>query len=224
MLTIIWGIAQKDWRVEGRTRDVLLGTLFFAALMLMIFAFALINPDSRAQVASVTPGVLWVAIAFASILASGRAFAAEQEDGALEALLLYPVVHEYLYLGKLLGNLGFMSVVTAFIVPFTLLIYGANIENWLLFFVTIALGVLGFATVTTFYAALTVNLRAREALLPVLVFPLVVPVVLATVKASAALLGVASADRPEGWLMLLATFDVVYLVACTLVFPAVVEA
>jgi heme exporter protein B len=220
---IILVIAQKDWRIEGRARDVLLSTVFFAGLVLMIFAFALTNPDNREQVWSVTPGILWVAMAFSGILAAGRAFGAEQDDGALEALLLYPVAHEYIYLGKLLGNLGFMAVLSGLITPFALLLYGPPINNWPLFIATIVLGVLGFSIVSTFHAALTVNLRAREALLPVLIFPLVVPVVLATVKATSALIGGISADRPEGWLQLLLAFDVIYLVACTLAFPAIVE-
>ena len=219
---IIRAIAAKDWRVEGRARDVLSATLFFAVLVVTILAFAFGPEPSKLREAA--PGILWVAIAFASILAASRAFASESEDGALEALLLYPVPHELIYLGKLLGNLGLMLVLALIITPFTLTLYGVGVAGRELpFILTVLLGVMGFSIISSFQSALTINLRSRESLLPVLIFPIVVPVVIASVKATVGLITQDPSVDVWGWIRLLAGFNVVYLVVCTLIFPYAVE-
>jgi heme exporter protein B len=168
--------------------------------------------------------VLWVAIAFASILAASRAFASEAEDGALEALLLYPVPHEFIYLGKLLSNIGLMLMLALLVVPLTVVLYDVKVgENLPLLFLTVFLGVIGFSIISTFQSSLTVNLRARESLLPVLIFPLVVPVVIGAVKATTLIVTNGSGVEIWGWIRLLIGFNVVYVTVCTLVFPFAVE-
>ncbi len=219
---IILTIALKDWKVEGRARDILAATLFFAVLVVTILAFAFGPETTKLRQAS--PGILWVAIAFSSILAASRAFASESEDGALETLLLYPVSHECIYLGKLLGNLGLMLVLALVIAPFTLLLYGISISGReLLFAITVFFGVLGFSIVSSFQSALTMNLRSRESLMPVLIFPIVVPVIIACVKATVGLITLDQSIDVSGWIRLLIGFDLVYVVICTLVFPYAVE-
>ncbi len=219
---VILTIAAKDWRIEGRARDVLTATIFFAGLVVMILAFAFGPETIRLRQAA--PGVLWVAIAFASILAASRAFASEAEDGALEALLLYPVPHELIYLGKLLSNIGLMLMLALLVVPLTVLLYDVKVgENLPLLLLTVFLGVIGFSIISTFQSSLTVNLRARESLLPVLIFPLVVPVVIGAVKATTLIVTNGSGIEIWGWLRLLIGFNVVYVTVCTLVFPFAVE-
>jgi heme exporter protein B len=219
---VVLAVAKKDWQVEGRARDVLSATLFFALLVVTILAFAFGPEPGKLRAAA--PGILWVAIAFASILAASRAFAAESEDGALETLLLYPVPHELIYLGKLLGNLGLMLVLALILTPFTITLYGSSVAGRELPFVlTVLLGVMGFSIVSSFQSALTINLRSRESLLPVLIFPIVVPVVIGSVKATVGLFGLDNAVDVWGWIRLLAGFNVVYLVVCTLAFPYAVE-
>ncbi len=231
-LRVIWTIARKDWRIEGRARDVITATLFFSAIVILILGLAFGPEQERLRDAA--PGILWIAIAFASILAASRAFAAEAEDGALEALLLYPVPHELIYLGKWWANFVLMLTLSLIIAPLVIFIYGIHLSNILLFALTVLLGVAGFSLVATFYSALTVNLRARESLLPVLIFPLIVPVVLGSVQATslivigatgAGLDGVTTGPGSEllRWLQLLLGFDVIYAIACTLVFPFAVE-
>jgi heme exporter protein B len=221
-LRTIWTIALKDWRVEGRARDVMMATLFFAGMVVMILAFAFGPEQSRLRAAA--PGILWVAVAFASILAASRAFGSEAEDGALEALLLYPVPHECIYLGKLLGNLGLMLLLSLVLVPATLILYGVTLRSGLLeFCLTVLLGVVGFSVISTFQSALTVNLRARESLMPLLIFPIVVPVVLGAVKATVGIVTLDPSVDVWGWIRLLAAFDVIYVVTCTLAFPYAVE-
>ncbi len=219
---VILTIAAKDWRIEGRARDVLTATIFFAGLVVMILAFAF-GPET-VRLREAAPGVLWVAIAFASILAASRAFASEAEDGALEALLLYPVPHELIYLGKLLSNIGLMLMLALLVVPLTVLLYDVKVgENLPLLLLTVFLGVIGFSIISTFQSSLTVNLRARESLLPVLIFPLVVPVVIGAVKATTLIVTNGSGVEIWGWLRLLIGFNVVYITVCTLVFPFAVE-
>jgi heme exporter protein B len=219
---VILTIAAKDWRIEGRARDVLTATIFFAGLVVMILAFAFGPETTRLREAA--PGVLWVAIAFASILAASRAFASEAEDGALEALLLYPVPHELIYLGKLLSNIGLMLMLALLVVPLTVVLYDVKVGERLgLLLLTVFLGVIGFSIISTFQSSLTVNLRARESLLPVLIFPLVVPVVIGAVKATTLIVTGGSGVEIWGWLRLLIGFNVVYISVCTLVFPFAVE-
>ena len=221
----IWAIARKDARLSGRTRDTLLATSFYAALVLLILGLALGPDDARLQPAAA--GAVWASLALASAIASGRAFAQEQEAGALEQLTLYPGPHGAIYLGKWLGSWLQLLLLALLIVPLGLLLFGAagggQALPWLSLGLVAVLGVTGLSASSTFYAAITVNLRAREALLPALAFPLLVPVVLATVKTTGLLIAGGWSAEVSGWLGFLAAFDVGTLIVCTLLFPYAVE-
>ncbi|AZI43149.1 heme ABC transporter permease CcmB [Deinococcus psychrotolerans] len=218
-------IARKDARLAGRTRDTLLATLFYAALVLLVLGLALGPDDARLRPAAA--GAVWASLALSSAIASGRAFAQEQEAGALEQLTLYPGPHGALYLGKWLGTWLQLLVLAAVIVPLGLLLFGAagggQALPWPALLLTAVLGVTGLSASSTFYAAITVNLRAREALLPALAFPLLVPVVLATVKSTSLLLDGGWSGEVAGWLSFLTAFDIGTLIVCTLLFPFAVE-
>ncbi len=218
-------VALKDWQLSGRTRDVLTASIFFAGLLMLILGFAL-GPE---RLSAAAPGVLWSALALSAAVAAGRAFAAEQEAGALDTLLLYPAPHEALYLGKLLGTFAQLLLLALIIVPVAVVLLGlrpaenAASEVWGWLTVTVLLGLLGFAATSCFYAAITVNLRAREALLPVLAFPVMVPVVLATVRATTLLLAGGLAGEWGAWLEFLLLYDVASVVVSALLFPYAVE-
>ena len=215
-----WRVARKDWAVAGRTRDSFTATVFFAALVLLILGFAL-GPD-EGTLRRAAPGILWSALALSSAVAAQRAFGQEQESGTLERLLGYPVAHEALYLGKFFGVLAQLLLLAVVVVPATALIYGLS-GPWLLIGLTVLLGLTGLSASTAFYAAITVNLRAREALLPVLAFPVIVPVVLAGVRATTLLSDGALASEWGAWLSFLALYDAVAVVASALLFPFAVE-
>lgn len=229
---VIRAVAGKDLRVAGRTRDTLLATAFFAGLVLMVLGLALSNsvrtPDQGAALAA---GAIWTALALAAAVGAQRAFAQEQEAGALEQLLLYPGPHGALYLGKLLGVLPPLLLVAAFTVPAGLILFGAaeavtaagRAVPWAALVLTTALGILGFAAGTTFYGSVTVSLRAREALLPALAFPILVPAVIATVKATALLLTDGWSAEVATWLTFLAAFDLGTVILATLLFPYAAE-
>ena len=170
------------------------------------------------------PGVLWVALAFAGVITAAQSYQSDLEEGAFDQLLLYPVPRASVFLGKLLANWLYLLALGLLMAPVTLMLYGAGTgpDVWLLP-VTLTLGTLGFAVVATFYAALTANLQAREALLPVLMFPVVVPVLLGAVRSSESLMSLHNAVLAGGWLQLLGGFDLVYFVTCTAIFHLVVE-
>ena len=218
-------LVAKDLIAEWRGRDLLASTGVFALLVLVVFTFAF---DLRAEnVALVAPGVLWVAFAFAANLGLGRSMATESERGTLEGLLLCPLHPSTVYVAKLISNLVFTAVLEAGILPVFAAFFDAPVFRPALF-VVIALGTLGFVALGTLFAAMAAGTRAREILLPVLLFPVSVPVFIGAVKGTAAVLdgvhgGWASLVAASPWLNLLAGFDVLFLVICVLVFEYVVE-
>lgn len=211
----------KDLRLEGRSKDVLSTTLFFAGLVVLIMGFAF-GPDT-AKMRDAAAGVLWCSLAFASVLAANRAWAGEQESGALESLLLYPVAHEWLYLGKAAANALLMLILGVVTAALTAIFFDVHFASLGLLALTLALGVLGLSLVTTFYSAITVNLRAKEALLPVLSFPIIIPVMIGAVKSTVLLSGGFNPDDYWAWTRLLLGFDVVTLLVATFAFPHAVE-
>lgn len=213
-------VAEKDLLTELRTRSFAQAALFFAVAAVLVFSFAL-GPE-RPQLRLVAPGLLWVTAAFAAVFALGRAFAAERDAGTLDALLLLPVAREALFLGKLLANLAVVLVLTALSLALMFLLYGLPAPaDPLRLTAVVVLGSLGLSTAGTFYGALSVQLAVREAFLPMLVLPLVVPLVIAGSRATALALGGGGAGQP--WLGLLAVFDAVLLTSATVLFRYVVE-
>ena len=208
----------KDVLAEARTREVLSATLLFSLLVLVIFNFAF---ELRIEnVATVAPGVYWVTLTFASVLALGRAFAREVDRGTLEGLLLTPVDRGALYVAKLLATLTFMIVVAAVTLPVFVGLFNLRLD-WPLTIVVTLLGTFGLAAVGTLLAALAASTRAREVMLPLLLFPLAVPLLIATVRATAQALGSQEDNHP--WLGLLAAYDAIFLAVSLLVFDFVIE-
>ncbi len=214
----LWAIVWKDLRCELRGRQVWMAMGLFALLALVIFNFAFdLHVDNQAAVA---PGALWIAFVFASMLGLGRTIAAEQDKGSMDRLLICPVDRQVIFLAKLAGNLVFLVAVEVVAVPVFAALY--NLPLLTLRLVPIVLlGTLGIATIGTLFAGITANTRARELLLPLLVFPLIVPVVIGAVRATQALLVPVAHDAP--WLGLLAAFDVIFLSLSVITFQFVVE-
>ena len=217
-----WAMTWKDVTVELRARERVTAMLFFAALVLFIFNFAL-GPD-RERLAEVAPGLLWLAFLFTGMLGLGRSFQAERENECFEELLLTPGDRESIYFGKLAGNVLFMCMAEAMILPLFGILYNLDIWRHIPALALIALlGTVGFSTIGTLLAAMTAHLRAREVMLPLLLLPLTVPVVLGSVRATDAILGGGGLADVSHWVKLLVGFDVVFLVACPLAFEFVLE-
>lgn len=190
----------------------------FAIIVLVIFNFAF---DLRVDtMAAVAPGALWVAFVFASILGLGRTIAAEREKGSLDRLLLCPVDRKAIYLAKLLGNMLFIGVVELVALPIFVILFNLPLQAGPLLLI-VALGTLGIAAVGTLFSAMAAATRARELLLPILIFPLLVPVVIGSVRATSDLIAPVANDPP--WLGLIVAFDVIFLSVSMLTFEFVVE-
>ena len=217
-----WAVVWKDVIVERRSKETINAVLFFSVLLLFVFEFTL--GADRERLASVLPGLLWLGVLLAGLLGLGRGFVLERENECWEALLLTPGDKGAVYVGKLVGNLLLMAVVETVVVTlFTLFMnvdLGRAMPGLLL---VLALGTLGIAAVGTLFGAMTAHVRARELLFPVLLLPVLVPVLLATVKATEALLLGEPLGSVGHWLKLLAAADVIYLVVGLLTFDAVLE-
>jgi heme exporter protein B len=208
---IALAIAGKDGLSELRGRHAVLSTLFFAALVLLLFGFAL-GPDAR-RLAEAAPGLIWLAIVFTGVLALGRLHQLEADDGALEQLALYPVRRRAIYLGKALA--GFIAMLATGIVLLgaAALLYGVDVVAAAApLGLILVFGTIGIAAVGTFHAGITVRMRAREQLLPLLMLPVLAPLLLATVKGTAIALGAGQAGDLVAWIELLVVFDAVMLV------------
>lgn len=216
----LFAIAWKDLTAERRSREMLSSMLVFALLVIFIFNFALeLTPAGRA---AVTAGVLWVTFTFAGTLGLNRSMAIEKEHDCLSGLLLAPVDRSAIYFGKALSNLAFMLLVAAIVLPIYSILYNANLFQPGLLLV-ILLGCEGYVAIGTLLAAMAVQARTRDVLLPVLLFPIVLPLVISAVKASSGYLQGLPVGDIRPWLNLLITFDVIFTAAAFMVFDAVVE-
>jgi heme exporter protein B len=225
-----WAVAWKDLLTERRAKAAFNAMAFFAGLVLFTFGVAL-GPDVPARGAGegtllqqLSPGLLWVAILFAGVLAVDRSFQLELDRGGLDGLRLYPGARQAVYFGKLAANLAVMLVMEVLLVPFAAILYGLDLWSRLPALGAVAvLATLGFASMGTFYAALTANIRARQVLLPLLLFPILIPVVLAAVKATTLVLRGDPMHELGAWVKLLGAADVLFLTVCTLTFEYVIE-
>ncbi len=208
---VAWLILKKDLTVEVRSRENAYTTLFFAVSCVLVFAFALVQEGRGPEDGAA--GILWIAIMFAGNLALGRAFERERQAETLRALLLAPAARPAVYLGKLLGIVALLVAAELVLVPLVAFLFQAGLLRHPFWLAAIVLaGTIGFTAVGTLFAAMLVRARSRDVLLPVLVYPVTVPVIIAGVRGTAALL------QPEldvaivrFWLALLLTFDVVFV-------------
>lgn len=219
-LRSVFAVVWKDLAAELRSRELLGAMLVFALLVILIFNFAL--ELSIRTMETVTSGVLWVTFTFAGTLGLNRSMAIEKDRGCLDGLLLAPVDRSALYFGKMLGNLIFMFIVEAIVLPVFSLLYNINLFEPRLLAV-ILLGSLGYAAVGTLLASMSVQARTRDVLLPILLFPIVLPIIVAAVKASNnILLGFEMAEIWP-WLNILIAYDVIFIAVAFMVFDYVVE-
>ena len=216
----IWAIARKDVLAELRTRETLGGMFIFALLVVLIFNFAFeLRVDN---VKEVVPGALWVTFTFAGMLGLSRSFSLEKDQGSLDGLLLAPVDRSAVYLGKTLANVLFMLLVEAITLPVAAVLFDQPLIQIPLLIVTL-LGTIGFAGVGTLLAAVAANTRAREVMLPILLFPITVPVIIAAVKLTALILDGGTLAEGDIWWPLLIAFDAIFLAVSSVVFEYAVE-
>lgn len=222
ILAAAWIVARKDLAIELRTRSAFLAVLAFTLLSLVTFFFAWDQTAVRAM--DLAPGVLWVTFTFAGLLGLHRSFGHEAADRAIDALLVAPIERESIYIGKALGNLVFVSLVLLIAVPALALFYNLPLGRAVVTLGAVALmAAIGLVSVGTLFSAMAVNTRLAELLLPMLSLPFFVPVVMASAQASTRLLAGRPIEEAMPWLKLLAAFDIVFAVACTLAYPFTIE-
>ncbi len=221
-LRALGAIVWKDLAAEVRSRELLSSMLIFALLVVLIFNFALdLDPKTRTS-PNVTAGILWVTFTFAGTLGLNRSMAQEKDRGCLDGLLLAPVDRSAIYFGKLIGNLVFMLVVEAILIPVYSILYNVNLFNPGLILVVL-LGSIGYVAVGTLLASMAVQTCTRDVMLPLLLFPVVLPVIIGAVKASSAFLQGLEMSEIWPWLNLLIVYDVIFTAIAFMTFDYVVE-
>ena len=214
-LATVWTLARKDLLLELRSKDIVLAIVVFALLVIAIFTFAIELTPSRAR--DVGPGVLWAAVAFAGVLGLNRSFAVEAEGDTLDGLMLTPVSRELIFFGKVLGNFIFITIAQVVIFPVFEALF--NISVLQVETIVIALlASLGFAAVGTAFAAVSVRVRSREIMLP-----LSVPLIMAAVESTSAVVDGGSWGDFSEWLQLAIAFDVIFMIASAVLFQFVLE-
>lgn len=217
-----WAVVWKDVLVERRSKETVNAVLFFSVLLLFVFEFTL--GGDRDRLVTMLPGLLWLGVLLAGLLGLGRSFVLERENDCWEALLLTPGDKSAVYVGKLIGNLLLMALVEVVVLALFTVFMNVEVGRAMPgLLVVLALGTLGIAAVGTLFGAMTAHVRARELLFPVLLLPVLVPVLLAIVKSTEALLGGEPLGTVSHWLQLLVAADVIYVVAGVLTFDVLLE-
>ncbi len=216
----VFAITRKDLLIEWRTKENLSAMIVFALIVLVIFnfAFELQGADIRVLGA----GVLWVAFTFSGILGLGRSFAAERDRGSLEGLLLSPADRGAIFLGKAISNFIFISAMEGVTLPLFAALNNVALP-WFPLIPYIVLGTLGFAAIGTLLSAIAASTRMREVMLPILLFPVAVPLLMAVVKLTAGALQGSASSQIAWWFNLLLAYDVIFIVVAFWVFEYVVE-
>jgi len=223
-------IAKKDLKAEFRTKQMLNSMVIFALLVIVIFSFAFGNEATifvtnlnKKIVDLLAPGMLWIAFTFAGMLGLSRSFAGEKEEGCLEGLKLCPADRSEIYNGKVLSNAVLMFLMEMATLPIFVVLFSYDIKNIPGLIVVIILGTLGFIFVGTLLSALTVNTRTREILLPVILFPVLIPVILSAVTATGTMLANGDFSDVAGELQILIVYDIIFFVVAQIVFEYTIE-
>lgn len=217
-----WHIFWKDLLMEWRSKQTISSMLIFAIMVVVVFAFAF--QPTRELTQAVFPGMIWVAFVFAGILGLNRAFVSEKQQDCLMGLMMAPLDRSSIYFGKVLGTLFLMGLIELIALPLFFVFFDYRLQGSLLLLVlVIILGTLGFATVGTFLAALAANARSSELLLPLILFPILVPVLIASVKATGIVLTGGEMKELVSWLRVLAVYDLIFMIVPFLLFEYVLE-
>jgi heme exporter protein B len=215
----VWAIVLKDLSLEKRSREMLSSMFIFALIVILVFSFSF---DLRVErVSQVAPGVLWVAITFAGMLGLARSFVLERDQGCLDGLLLCPVDRSVIYLGKMVSNLIFITATEVVILPLYFALFNLPFKPLLL--PIILLGTAGFSAVGTLTSAMTVHARTREVMLPILLFPIVMPVLIAAVRLTGGILDGQPWSEMGRWMQLLVGFDIIFTTLSYVAFDYVME-
>jgi len=223
MLSDIWTVYFKDIKLDLRSMENFISMLFFSVIILLIFAFALPADEKNHQLLS--PGIFWVTFLLSGLLSLNKTFQMEKDNACMDAMLLTPISRGAIFLGKMTGNLTFILAIQAILIPiFSLLFYSQILDYFFPLMLLSLIAAVGFSSLGTLLSGMTSDLRFKEILLPVLLFPLLIPLLLAAVKITQAILAGEGLQGELDWLKLLLGFDGIFLVISYLTFDFVMEA
>ena len=212
---------QKDLRLEWRSRDAINAVLFFSLLVAVIFSFAF-EPTAE-ESREIAGGIIWVAFLFASVVALNQSWMRELRNQVLDAIRLSPAPAEHLFMAKTLANFFFVLLIELLITPIFVLFYNLRVVGQASLLVPVfALGTWALVVNGTFFAALSLRLRSREVMLPLILFPISIPALLGMVEATTAIL--TGAESPAMWLKILGGYDVIFTLVCLMLFESVLNA
>ncbi len=221
-LSQIRAIVAKDIATELKTRELFSSMFVFAVLVMLIFIFSVNLSIEKAN--EVGPGILWVAILFAGTLGLNRSFMLEKENGCLQALILTPADRTAIYFGKLISNFVFLLIMESFLLPIFMIFFNVDLLAHLgPLLVVILLGTLGFCAIGTLLSSLSSNLKTREIMLPILLYPLIVPVAIGSVRMTSQLLAGEELSSMMNWIGLTVCFDIIYIGASILTIDHILE-
>lgn len=215
---IVW----KDLVTELKTREMFSSMFVFSVLVILIFIFSINLSIVNAN--DVGPGVLWVAFVFSGTLGLNRSFTMEKDNSCLQGMMLTPVDRTAIYFGKLISNLLFLLIMEAFILPVFMVFFNVDIlRNLLPLLFVIFLGTIGFCALGVLLSSMASNLKTREIMLPILLYPLLVPVVIGSVKMTGQLLAGKSLADMTNWIGLIASFDIIYVAVSIMTIDHILE-
>lgn len=218
LAAILW----KDIINELRTKEILLSMAAFSVVLVVIFNFSLIiNKDN---ITNLVPSLLWISIIFVGTLGLSRTFAIEKENCAITGILLSPVDRSMLYLSKVISNLLYILIIQFLLLFLFVVLFNINISGGLGTLILIMfLGAVGFSALGTLFSTMAINTKLRELLLPVILFPVIIPVIINAVRATSVIFNGGGYAEISPFLKILICFDIIFLVTCALVYEFVVE-
>lgn len=214
---IVW----KDILSEFRTKEMLCSMFLLAILILTIFVFSI--DLSKVKTIDVAPGILWVAFIFAGTIGLNRSFLNEKENDCLLGIMVTPIDRSAIYFGKMIGNFIFMTIMEVLIFPVFIIFFNLSFQNLIGIILVTFLGTLGFVGLGTLLSAMSATFKTREIMLPILLYPLAIPVIIASVKITGMMLHGKSLESGMTWLNLLIAFDIIFIVTSFMVFEYVIE-
>lgn len=218
VFTLVW----KDFKTEIRTKERLSAMCFFALLVILIFNFAF-KPEPE-DMNSAASGVFWVTVTFSGLLGLTRSFSIERQNDCLVGLRLCPADPSAIYLGKMIGNFLTMALMEAIVLPMLILFMNLTVwDNFFRLLLPLAFGNLGFVAIGTLFAAISINSRFQETLLPMLALPVLVPALLATMESFRAVLAGDPFSEIDSWLRIGGVFALLFVTICVILFEYVLE-
>lgn len=213
-------MVRKDFLLEVRSKDVVLPVFIFSFLVVVTFNFALESTPNTANL--IVPGILWVSVLFGAMVGFGRMFLSESEQGAFQGLLAAPIGRDVIFFGKVISNVLFLLLIELILLPILVVLFNVTLSPLYMLYVSIP-ALFGISLSGMLFASISMNMRAKEVMLPILFLPVVVPIILGAVESTYAVMNGDNLDQFLKWITLMIVFDLIYSVLGPVSFTMIVE-